>query len=127
MSFSDAIADFRDGFDRWLSVLLKLVVIGVVVLGGLWIGLSVYGNAIESKGITEPPSVIKAQYQFIVAATGNCFLTDEYEELRPNADGSQIFTLKGYYYMEDKKWVHTKNELTLDEFYFGKILMGARR
>jgi hypothetical protein len=115
------INSFRDGLDRWLSVILKLAFIVAIVLFVMWMGLSVFANATENSGTPKLPSVDKAQYSVFIRATGETLLTDNYDTL---GEGSYI--LHGVYRITDGKWRYQEADLPVSEEYFGPILLRRR-
>lgn len=118
MSLTGAINSFRDGLNQWLSIILKLAFIAGIVLFIMWMGLSVFANATENKGL---PSVAKAQHEFFIKATGESLLTDDYDIV-----GNGSYILHGFYRLDGGKWRYQKVDFTLNEEYWGTILVRDR-
>ena len=121
MSIGDKINSFRDSTNAWLSLLLKLVLICVGVIAAAWMGISVYANFQEFNfiDVKNEPSVEKAQYEFIISTTGEVILTEDFDSV---ASGDrQKYILHGYWKVIKDKWKYSKQDLPLDENYFGKI------
>ena len=115
-----------DRFDKILTVIIKMFIIVIIALGGLWFCVSVYANfAIKHQqavtAIPEFPAADRAHYIFIVKATGETILSDSEETLAPGD-----YLLHGYYELKERKWVFHKVDLPLDEKYFGPIAMLER-
>ena len=107
---------FRQGVNDWLSIILKGMVIFIIIIGVLWLGLSIWGNITEKSAAAPPPSIDKAPLVFTIVNTGQQILTTDYSV---EADGR--YTLHGFYNLEKGKWKWRNEDLTIDEFYFGEI------
>ena len=108
------------GTNEFLSVVLKLVVIVVIVLTVCMVGLSVFAHFTEDKGLPEFPALADAPYIIQVRNTGQILLG------KPEAVSSGKVLLKGYYTLRDNKWVWLDGSLSLDEHYFGDIIIIKR-
>lgn len=113
---------FRGALNEWLSIIIKVGIIAAIVCGGLWVGVSIYGNVVEGKTTeVRMPEIDKAQYVVTLKATGEKFLTDDWDS---SIQGQYI--MHGYYELEDNKWRWHEANLLLDEFYFGDIIISRR-
>lgn len=121
MSISDKINSFRDGMSAWMSLVLKFFAILAIVVGIVWMGISIYANFQEFNfiEIKNEPSVEKAQYEFKIVTTGEVLLTQDFDS---SASGDRSkYILHGYYKIIKDKWKYNKSDLSLDENYFGRI------
>jgi len=112
---------FRQGVNDWLSIILKGIVIFIVIVGVLWLGLSVWGNLAEKSPAAKLPTIDKAPIVFTITNTGQQVLAKNYTT---ESDGR--YTLHGFYNMEKGKWKWRSDDLTIDPFYFGKITILRR-
>ena len=113
---------FRDSLSGWLSVILKMMLVCLAVVFGIWFILCIWGNVAETRAESEPtmPSISKARYEFLIGNTGQTVLTPKYTK-----DGTAYY-LQGYYELKDNRWLWRRNTLTLDEKYFGPIVVSLR-
>lgn len=113
---------FRGALNEWLSIILKIGIIVVVVIGSIWVGLSIWGNIAEAQsGAPDMPDISKAEYIITLTATGQRFLTDSWES---PAEGQYL--INGYYELDGSKWRWRETDLLLNEFYFGDIKISRR-
>ena len=112
---------FRSGLNEWLSIFLKIAGIFLAIFGIAWVGLSIYANFQEYNfvEIKKEPSVEKAQYEFKIVTTGEVLLTEDFDSVTSGTRDKYI--LHGYYKVTGDKWQYSKNDLTLDEKFFGPI------
>lgn len=109
-----------------LSAVLKLIFIAVIVLVVCYFGLSIYANVIENRVATVPdyPNIDKAQYEVTLRTTGQILLTDEYDHEYSGL--SELYTLHGFYQIEKGKWQWYDDDIILDKYYFGDIIVKRR-
>jgi hypothetical protein len=115
-----------DRFDRLLTIIIKLFIIVIIAVGGLWFCVSVYANfAMKHQqavtAIPEFPAADRARYIFIIKSTGETILTNAEDTL-----GTGKYILHGYYELKERKWVFHKIDLPLDVKTFGPITMIER-
>lgn len=107
------------------------IVIAVIALIAIWLVISTVGNVVLNRQAEVPtvPDADKCRYAFFIEATNQTVFTDKYDiayhkDAAGNIDRSKkVFTLHGYYELNKKKYLWNKGDITLDEFYFGKILL----
>lgn len=112
---------FRQSVNDWLSVVIKILVIGVIVIGVLWFGLSIWGNIANSNDQPEAPKESKAAYIVTLRATGQEFYTNKLSDL-----GNGKYELSGYYELVKNKWIYRNMDVILDKYYFGDITVRKR-
>jgi len=115
----------RQAIEGWLRIVLIVLFIFVVVGGLVWFGAGLYANITENNSTTELPDfpdIAKAEYAVAFKATGNIILTDRYSK---PSEGR--YTLHGYWEARDGKYRYNDIDLTVDEVYFGDIIITKRR
>jgi hypothetical protein len=108
----------RVAINEWLSIILKLGIIAVIIIGVAWFFVSVWANVQE--GTAELPEVQEAKYMVFVKATGATFLTDAYEQ------NGTIYTLRGLYHKIDGRWRYNDNDFLIDTSKWGEITIKRR-
>ena len=98
-----------------------LIVVGVLVIG--WISISFYANFAE-KDKRDAPPVTKAQYEFRITTTNEILLVQDFDSVA--SDGYDIYTLNGFYRLDDDKWEYQDVVLSLNEKYWGEIQYRSR-
>lgn len=112
----------RQAINEWLSIIIKVGAIGLIVLGALWFCTSIFANVFEvDYGMPDYPPADKARYQVLLKTTGWVYLTNEYEQVD---DG--VYRLHGFYELDRRKWEWHDSVVTLDEQYFGDIIIERR-
>jgi len=71
--------------------------------------------------LPKPPAVSKAAWSVTIRNTGNVIYTNSYDH-----PTDAVYILHGYYEIKDGKYRQHKNDLTLDELYFGDIIIKKR-
>jgi hypothetical protein len=115
---------FLNRAESWSNILKNLVIIGGIVIAVLFLSISIYANATEDKltgGVPKPPAIDKAAWEVKIANTGNVIYTNSWEQ--PDAG---IYLLHGYYELNGGKYKRHKNDLALDEYFFGDIIIKKR-
>ncbi|MFC1904653.1 hypothetical protein ACFLXT_02700 [Chloroflexota bacterium] len=111
-----------------LSIILKVVFIVVLCLGATWVILAFIANAGEDDiaGLPKLPGS-KADYMITMRTTGSIILTPSFKVSdSPKGNGHQVYTAHGFYQSNGKKWVWSKDDIILDEYYFGEITVSKR-
>lgn len=103
------------------KIILLWAAIVLIILFIAWIGLSFYGNCAGNIDLSGIPDIDKAQYQFLIMATGEIIYTDSYDNPK---EGKYI--IHGWYELVDKKYRWHEDDLTLDVYYFGEIRVKIR-
>lgn len=109
-----------DTTNKTFSLLLKIVLLIILILGVSFLGLSIFGNVIGSDDTPKLPDADKARYQFLIKNTGEYIFTDDY-----STDGG-IYVLHGYYELKDGKYRWHDKDLSLNPEYFGLIQVRKR-
>lgn len=126
MSIRDKLGTIRD----FQSVVLLTALIVLVTLGILFMGLSIWANVAENSDITglpRMPAASKAQYTIELRTTGDVLLTNDYDVAEsPNNPDMLLYTLNGFYRVENDKWKYDESDIPLDEYYFGEITPNRR-
>ena len=112
---------FRQRVNDWLSIILKMMAICIIVVGVLWVGLSIWGNIANSNDDPDPPDESKAGYVVMLHATRQTLYTNKVSDL-----GNGRYDVQGYYELIKNKWVFRDIHLPLDEYYFGDITIKSR-
>lgn len=116
-----------DTANKTTSLIIKLLVIGLAGLLILWIILSVIGNAFEGNDIPSPPNLENARYAVTLSSTNQLLFTDNYDVQRSvRAPDKMVYVLHGYFELKDNKYCPHENDLQLDEYYFGDIIITRR-
>jgi hypothetical protein len=102
------------------------IIITVICLLAVWIIISGIGNIVlnNQAKAAQPPAIEKARYAFFINATNESIFTSHYE-IKSHSN-NPVYILHGYYEIKNKKYYWHDSDLTLDEFYFGKILLVDR-
>jgi hypothetical protein len=106
----------------WTEILKNIVIVGGIVCAVLVFGISIYANVQEgNNGKLKSPSIEDARYEFLFTNTGRLIYTDEYQ-----IEGDGVYLLKTFYNERSGKYRKQQIELTLDEKYFGEIIVTDR-
>lgn len=106
----------------WGSAILKWMVIGLVAIGVLWFGVSIWGNVAEAINTPKPPpEIADAKYEVLLISTGQTLYADDYAEISDTA-----YRLDGYFEMVKNKWQYRDMSLILDKYYYGDIRIRRR-
>lgn len=105
---------------RFISRFFQTIVVIVVIVGAIYIGMTVFANCRPLEAERGRPAVSRAQYEVVIRNTGNVFYTDEYFDV----DG--IITLKGYWEKVGDDFKYRDNELNLDRDIFGTVIIFER-
>lgn len=108
----------RQGINDWLSIILKVMAIGGIIILVGYFGLSVWGNVVENKVAKIPDD---AQYTVLLVDAGQIYLTDDYDVL-----GNGKYQLNGYFELVKNKWREKDAVITLDEATCGEIVIERR-
>lgn len=120
----ESFKNISQGIFYWVI----LIVIGLIVA---WLATSAIGNFVLDRQADnlKPPDVEKARYGFLINATNQTVFTNNYEiGYHTNSAGEfdkrfNVYTLTGYYEFSNGKYRWHKTDITLDEFYFGRIML----
>lgn len=108
------------------SLVLKIFAIVLIAILALWVAVSVWGNIAihnaQAPHTTNPPTVSAAPYQFYITATGQTMYSKSY-----TMPSKGIYVLTNYYELVKDKWLYRASKVTLDEYYWGKIVFTARQ
>lgn len=103
---------FTSKFKDWSSIIRDWFIIIVIVLGVIFLALSITGDFTEAN--TEPPD--EALYKVSIRNTGEILYTEDYDH-----PTDSVYILHGYWELEKTKYKHRDIELTLDKNIFGPI------
>ena len=104
-----------------ISRFFKLLVIGFLIIGVVYLGACVYANFIQSSpGEYKLPPIDKAQYEVIINNTNNVLYTNTY-----GTNGTEVI-LQGYWEFIGNKYKYRDNQITLDKKVFGEIIIRRR-
>lgn len=116
---------FLSRAESWTNIIKNVVIIAGIALAVFFGALSIYANMTEGRpvdnSLPKPPAIDKAQWEVTIKNTGNILYTNSY--LHPS---DNLYILNGYWEIDGKKYKQHKNDLTLDETYFGDILVKKR-
>ena len=115
---------FLSRAESWTNIIKNVVIIGGISIAVFFGAISIYANITEDNpgsGPPKPPDISKAAYEVKIVNTGNVIYTDSFEQL---AEG--VYTLHGYYEIHDGKYKLRKFDITLDEHFFGDIIIKKR-
>jgi hypothetical protein len=123
----EGFKNISQGIFYWLVI----VAVGLVVT---WLVISGIGNAVlnHQADAAKVPDIEKARYGFFISATNESVFTNSYEVSYHKTPLGQFDTVKkvyilhGYFEFNKKKYTWNKADISLDEFYFGKILVVDR-
>ena len=114
---------FLESTNAIAKLALKIVILIILLAALMWAVTCAYANIVERLGNDSPkmPSIDKARYTVTIRSIGETCLTNKYTRL---SDARVI--LHGYWEIKDNKYQYHDIDLTLDEYYFGDILIERR-
>lgn len=115
---------FLESTNAAAKLALKIVILIILLAALMWVGTCAYANIVERLGDNHPkmPSIDKARYTVTIRSIGETYLTNKYTKLSDNQ-----YILHGYWEIRDNKYRYRALDLSLDEYYFGDILIERRR
>lgn len=111
--------------NKYLSITIKILIIFFLILAVGWAGTCAYANFFhkDTPQLNTPkmPEIDKAGYTIYMKATRQTILTDDWQEGRPG-----IYLIKGYWEVIEDEYKYRDSNLTLNEEYFGEIIIRKR-
>ncbi len=112
-----------------VQIMMMLGIMAIAFLSAGWLGLSIFANATESDtvtGLPKMPTNSKAEYAVLIKTTGEVLLTPAVD-VTNGPNGDELYILHGFYRVVDEKWRYMKTDFTMDEYYWGDLILSKRR
>lgn len=121
----ESFKNISQGIFYWL-------IIAAICLIAVWFIISGIGNYVLNRQEVKYPEADKARYALFITATSNTVFTDKYDisyHMTPTGEADKtkrVYTLHGYFELVKGKYVWNKGNISLDEYYWGKITLITR-
>lgn len=116
---------FKQALNDWLSIVIKIVVIGVVIIGIIYLCISgVFNWKLNQLKTPDPPDIVAEYDEVTLTATNQKYYTENCDLIR--SVPYEVYKLNGYYELVKNKWVFRDIEIMIDEEYYGDILIHRR-